>query len=214
MPAADTRRVLLVHGLWLHGASMRWLGARLREAGFEPREFTYASVGGGPDAAVPGLVDAIGAQPSHVVAHSLGGLVALSALREAAPPVPRLVCLGSPLCGSAAARNLLGQFPVAAAMLGRSAGLLQGGCQPWTGPTEVGSIAGSVPHGLGQLFGRFNGASDGTVAVDETRLDGLADHVVVPSSHSGLLFSPRAARQAVAFLRAGRFEADVAAARA
>lgn len=214
MPAADTRRVLLVHGLWLHGASMRWLGARLREAGFEPREFSYASVGGGPDAAVPRLVDAIGTTPTHLVAHSLGGLVALTALREARLPVPRLVCLGSPLCGSAAARNLLAQFPVAAAMLGRSASLLQGGCEPWRGPTRIGSVAGCTPHGLGQLFGRFNGESDGTVAVAETRLDGLADHVVIPASHSGLLFSQQAARQAAAFLRTGSFEADAAAARA
>lgn len=209
-----TRDVLLVHGLWLHGASMRWIGARLREAGFVPREFSYASVGGGPDAAVPRLAEAIGDAPTHVVAHSLGGLVALSALRGSTLPVPRLVCLGTPLCGSRAARNLLGQFPLAAAMLGRSAGLLQGGCQAWDGQTQVGSVAGSTPHGLGQLFGRFDSANDGTVAVDETRVDGLADHVVIAASHSGLLFSPMAVRQAAAFLREGRFEPAAAAARA
>lgn len=212
MPVPDTRRVLLIHGLWMHGVSMRWLGARLREAGFEPEEFSYASVNGGPDTAVPRLIDAIGAVPTHLVAHSLGGLMAVNALRAADLPVPRLVCLGTPLCGSAAARSLLGQLPLAAAMLGRSAGLLQGGCAPWTGTTAIGVVAGSTPHGLGQFFARFDGMSDGTVSVAETRLDGLADHVVVPASHSGLLFSQPVARQVVAFLRAGAFAPAEAAA--
>lgn len=201
-----TRRVILLHGLWLHGASMRWIGARLREAGFEPHEFTYASVGGGPDAAVPRLVDFIGDTPAHVVAHSLGGLIALTALREAQVPVRRVVCLGSPLCGSHAASGLLAQFPFAAAMLGRSASLLQTGCTPWQGQAQVGSIAGRVARGLGQVFAKFDDESDGTVAVRETRLDGLADHVTIAASHSGLLFSGEAARQTAAFLKAGRFD--------
>jgi hypothetical protein len=57
------------------------------------------------------------------------------------------------------------------------------------------------------LFAQFTEEHDGTVAVAETQLDGLADHVVVPASHSGLLFSEEVARQAAAFLREGRFGA-------
>ncbi|NIJ89326.1 hypothetical protein FHR49_002127 [Xanthomonas campestris] len=44
-----------------------------------------------------------------------------------------------------------------------------------------------------------------TVALAETRLPGLRDHCVVQASHSGLLRSPEAARQALAFLRNGHF---------
>ena len=66
-------------------------------------------------------------------------------------------------------------------------------------------IAGRVPHGLGALFAGFDGEHDGTVAVAETQLPGLADHVVVDASHSGLLFSAEAAEQTIAFLRRGRF---------
>ena len=47
--------------------------------------------------------------------------------------------------------------------------------------------------------------NDGTVAVEETRLSGLADHAVIPTSHSGLLFSEEAARLALSFLGEGRF---------
>ena len=60
-------------------------------------------------------------------------------------------------------------------------------------------------EGLGQFLGHFRGESDGTVAVAETRIDGLADHVTVDASHLGLLFSAEAADQALAFLREGRF---------
>ncbi|MNO04758.1 hypothetical protein D3C81_2258900 [compost metagenome] len=49
------------------------------------------------------------------------------------------------------------------------------------------------------------------MALDETQLPGLADHCVVAASHSGLVFSPEAARQTAAFLRDGRFRQDPAA---
>ena len=39
---------------------------------------------------------------------------------------------------------------------------------------------------------------DGTVAVSETRIPGLSRHVTVAASHSGLVFSPDAARQTAA----------------
>ena len=201
-----TDRVVLLHGLWMPGLSMRWHAARLSAAGFAPEVFAYPTVGGGPEAALPRLGELLARAPTHVLAHSLGGLVALTALqREPALPVARVVCLGSPLCGSAAATGLA-QRTLTAATLGRSADLLREGCEPWRGRAEVGVVAGRVPLGLGQFFGAIHGDSDGTVAVAETRLTGLADHVVVGASHSGLLFSAAAARQAVGFLLNGRFE--------
>jgi hypothetical protein len=48
--------------------------------------------------------------------------------------------------------------------------------------------------------------SDGTVLVEETRLHGATDHVVMRVSHSGMLFSASVAKQAGVFLRTGRFE--------
>lgn len=184
---------------------MRWLAARLERAGFSPEQFTYPTIAGGPEAALPRLVDTLARAPAHVLAHSLGGLVALTCLqREPGLRVSRVVCLGSPLCGSAAATGMSGQSFTAAA-LGRSASLLREGCQPWHGRAEVGVVAGRLRLGLGQFFGSVRGDSDGTVAVAETQLAGLTDHVVVGASHSGLLFSTDAARQTIEFLRKGSF---------
>lgn len=199
-------RVILLHGLWMPRLSMQWLARRLRAMGFAPEVFGYATVAGGPDAAVPRLAEHLRGRPAYLLAHSLGGLVALTTLeRHPDLPVSRVVCLGSPLCGSGAAKGLAGHA-WSAASLGRSADLLRRGCGPWRGDAEVGVVAGSTPLGLGRYFGRFSGANDGTVAVDETRLPGLADHTVVATSHTGLLLSPEVARQAVAFFRRGRFD--------
>jgi pimeloyl-ACP methyl ester carboxylesterase len=198
--------VILLHGLWMPGAAMHWLAAHLKADGFAPEVFSYHSVADGPDTAVPRLVELLEAgDGADIVAHSLGGLIALQALCESPGlPVARVVCLGSPLTGSGAATGMLRWAP-AAALLGRSAALLRTGIACWEGKAQVGVFAGRVPHGLGALFAGFDGEHDGTVAIAETQLPGLADHVVVDASHSGLLFSTEAAEQATAFLRDGHF---------
>jgi hypothetical protein len=68
-------------------------------------------------------------------------------------------------------------------------------------------IAGSRPIGLGWIAGGIGGPGDGTVAVAETRVTGLADHCVLPVSHSGLVLSRAVVRNTVQFLETGRFGA-------
>ena len=200
-------RVLLVHGLLNADWWLRPLAARLRAEGFETALFGYSSVLDGPERAVPKLLERLRREPADaLVGHSLGGLIALESLRQAPElAVSRVVCLGSPLCGSQTARNLAAS-PWTRPLLGRSAPMLAGGLAGWDGPAQVGVVAGDVAHGLGRLFARFDGDSDGTVGLEETRLPGLADHCTVHSSHTGLVFSPAAVRQAAHFLRHGRFE--------
>lgn len=184
---------------------MGLLARRLARDGFEVDYVGYASSKDRVTRALRSLADAVGETPCHVVGHSLGGLVTLAAL-EAEPglPVERVVCLGSPLCGSAAA-NGTARLPVVGRWLGHSRHLLRDGCRPWRGRQQVGSIAGSLGFGLGRVVGRLQGPNDGTVAVSETRLEGLTDHVAVHATHSGLILSPTAARQVTAFLCDGRF---------
>ena len=200
-------RIVLVHGIWNARSWLMPLARRLRDAGFEVEVFGYPSIVGGPEPAISALIDRLrGGGPVHLVGHSLGGMIVLEAMRRAPDlPVQRAVCLGSPLCGSHAARSL-GRRRWMAPVLGRSGTLLQAGCPPWSGTVPVGMVAGNVARGLGRLFARFDGESDGTVGLDETRLPGLAAHCIVPASHTGLVFSAAAARQAAHFLREGRFD--------
>lgn len=203
--------VLLLHGIWNARAWVGPLAWRLRARGFSVDTFGYSSVFGGPDVAVPQLLERLrNSGPVALVGHSLGGLLALEALRRQPDlPVSRVVCLGSPLRGSGTARSLADHGWSLA--LGRSSELLLDGLPAWEGRAQVGLIAGSVPHGLGSLLGAIGDVSDGTVALDETRLPGLADHCVVAASHSGLVFSLDAARQTAAFLRDGCFRPGGAA---
>ena len=196
---------------------MRWLARGLAAGGFQVRCLGYAGVLGGPQAALPALLRAMRGADA-VVAHSLGGLMTLEALQAAAgngelDAMPaRVVCLGSPLAGSSVASGL--QRRRLGFALGRSRDLLlRGAALAWAGNVQVGSVAGDRARGVGRALGGFSGPSDGTVLVEETRWPGLADHVVVPASHSGLLMSAPALAQVVRFLREGRFSA-VAAGRA
>lgn len=201
----STRRVVLVHGIWNMRVWLQPLASRLRAAGFEPEIFPYASVFGGSEPAIARLCDRLAHAPCGVVGHSLGGLIALEALRaQPQLPVARVVCLGSPLHGSGAAKAMAARG-WSAPILGRNAPLLQRGLTRWDGAAQVGMVAGCVPRGLGRLFTRMDGESDGTVTVAETRLPGLADHCIVAASHSGLVLSPEAATQAAHFLEHGRF---------
>jgi pimeloyl-ACP methyl ester carboxylesterase len=203
--------VLLVHGIW---NARHWLtpfALRLRREGLAPGLFGYDSVLRDPERAGDRLIAHLRRHPVELlVGHSLGGLVILEALRRAPElPVRRVVCLGSPLRGSGVAAAIGGRAPLSL-LLGRSRDLLETGCAPWQGPAAVGVVAGNRPRGVGGWFVRMDGDSDGTVTVDETRLPGLADHCIVPASHSGLVLSDAAARQAGHFLHHGRFAAGVA----
>jgi pimeloyl-ACP methyl ester carboxylesterase len=198
----------------MRGFSMLALRQRLLRAGFAVHGFEYASVVAQPQHSLARLRSAMrdvmkedpAPERVHLVGHSLGGIVALQCVdcAEELPP-GRIVCLGTPLTGSAAARGLL-QWPVGARMLGYSTEALLDGVGEWNGGREVGVIAGCLPHGLGAHLAHFDGAHDGTVAVAETRLAGITDHCVVQATHTGLLLSAAAARQTIAFLRNGCFE--------
>ena len=89
--------------------------------------------------------------------------------------------------------------------MGRSAEVLLKGLEHAPAHREVGVIAGTQEHGLGRVFGIFDGPHDGTVAVAETQLPGLADYCEVRASHMGLLVSRYVADSVANFLRAGRF---------
>ena len=197
--------VLVLHGIWNPGSWMLPLVWRLRRAGIDARPFAYDSIAGGPQRAVPALIQRIEqTAATALVGYSLGGLVALQALREqSALPVRSLVCVGSPLCGSQTARQL--QQLHLGAVLGRSGRLLADGQPTWQGNVRVGQIAGTSPHGVGRVLRAQGPDSDGTVGLAETRWPGLADHCEVAASHTSLPFKAQTARQIVHFLRQGGF---------
>ena len=200
--------VILLHGLWMRGFTLTMLRRRLEREGYRVELFDYASVMSGPDVGVERLLQrahALKSKKIHFVGHSLGGLIVLQALqREPGLSRGNVVCLGSPLRGSAVARGVA-RLPGGLFVIGKSLDVLRNGIERWQGTQPVGAIAGRLPIGLGFAIGSLSSPHDGTVSVAETELPGLTDHCIVPATHTGLLFSEQAAAQAIAFLRGARF---------
>lgn len=203
--------VILLHGLWMRAFTLVALRRHLQRAGHSVEMYDYASVLRGPEITVHGLLHRVHALKSanvHLVGHSLGGLIALQALqREPELTRGRVVCLGSPLRGSAVARGMA-RLPGGALVVGKNLEVLRDGIEHWDGRQQVGAIAGRLPLGFGFAVGGLSSPHDGTVSVAETQLPGLADHCVVAATHTGLLFSEEAAGQVIAFLQHGHFARD------
>jgi pimeloyl-ACP methyl ester carboxylesterase len=203
--------VILVPGLWMSGLQLTMIRRRLEADGaLRALFFTYPTIVGSMSDHVRRLLDWVHAHPSerlHFVGHSLGGLVILRALQvtDDLPP-GRAVLLGSPLQGSRTAQRFA-RLPFGRALLG---GALAEECiewspREWSGRRDVGVIAGSMGVGIGRLLGALEDAHDGTVMVEETRLPGAKDHLVVAASHTGLLLSAEVAAQTRHFLEHGEF---------
>jgi pimeloyl-ACP methyl ester carboxylesterase len=206
-----TPAVVIAHGLWMTGAETLLLRHRLARRGFAPYLFRYHTVTAGlaeNAAALARTIERVPERPVHIVGHSLGGVIALEAIDRFAPAgVGRIVCIGSPVRGSVTARRLAA-MPWLARVVGRSMDDLnaRGGLGSWRhAQVEVGIIAGTTAVGVGRALGAVGPASDGTVSVEETRLDGARDEIVRPFSHFGLLFSASVADDIARFLRHGHF---------
>jgi pimeloyl-ACP methyl ester carboxylesterase len=199
----------LVHGLWLNGLDMILLGRRLQRAGFLTQQFFYHSLQSSPAENAKALqvfLQKIKSEKVHFVCHSLGGLVIRHLFYHFPDRRPgRIICLGTPHQISSAAKTL-SQLSLGRSMLGRSIeqGLI-GNVPPWRKSSELGIIAGNLRLGLGLLIPGIPLPSDGTVAVQETLLEGMTDHIILPVSHFGMLLSSRVAEQTTHFIIHGKF---------
>jgi pimeloyl-ACP methyl ester carboxylesterase len=197
------------------GAGMMYVKHRLEsDSGYQVDLFSYSPVTETLDDVASNLADFItsgGDTPTHLIGYSLGGVVALRvlAIRQDID-VDRIVCIGSPLCGSRAAFQL-NQLDWGNLILGKTIteGVLNDAAHRWATAVaeshEIGVIAGDVPIGFGRLVAGFDEPNDGTVAISETRLPGVKDHVVLQVSHKGMLISRDVVDQTAAFLKRGEF---------
>jgi pimeloyl-ACP methyl ester carboxylesterase len=176
---------VLVHGFAYRAWILTALARRLRGHGLDVRRFSYPSRGQDVTHNANSLkefVTSIDCESLHLVGHSLGGIVILRMLEKCGGlPPGRVVLLGTPLMGSAAARSL-SRFRAMRWVFGKAGEILNEARVGLPTGRRVAMIAGNRPVGLGRLSGALPGASDGTVAVDETRHPQLADHVIVAAS--------------------------------
>lgn len=209
MTGRASEAVILLHGLWMNGLVMQYLARALRGQGFAAQTLGYRSIRdalGDHLARLERRIASLEERRIHLVGHSTGGLVALRYLqRDPDQRIGRTVLLGAPVAGCRAAA-VLSRRPGGEFFLGKSVSI-------WNEPVdvsldsrfEVGVVAGSTSLGVGRLFVRLPEPNDGVVCVDETKLPGMRDHLVLRVGHTAMLISPRVARQTAAFLRTGAF---------
>ena len=202
-------KVVLVNGLWTPALVMGSIGRRLLLDGYEPCYFHYR---GRDDFErnADSLARHVGQLGAHVhcVGHSLGGLLLLRALSALGGlPIGRTVFIASPVRGAESARRLA-RLPMGTWLLGRSARALSEGVEArWRRAEPLGLIVGTSQLGLGRLLGPLEGANDGVVREEETRVEGSAATLRVASSHTPMLFSRQVAAAIGRFLEGGRFGA-------
>lgn len=207
---SERHNVVLVHGLWVHGAVMLLMQGRIDRCGYRTLAYSYPSIGPTLTENAGRLADyvrGVAATRPHFVGHSLGGLVVLRML-ECAPDIEpgRIVLVGTPYADTYAGRRLA-SLPGGRVALGRSLSEWLGGEKRVRPGCEIGVIAGNLGIGLGRIIAPdMPGPSDGAVRVEETHVPGMRDHVVLNVSHTGMLLSKEVARRICEFLRHGAFE--------
>jgi pimeloyl-ACP methyl ester carboxylesterase len=213
---ATQHGVVLLHGISRTTRSFRKMEAALEGCGFATLNQDYASRRKALEAlaedihpAIQRFADGIDGAV-HFVGHSMGGLLARVYIARYRPKrLGRVVMLGTPNSGSEIADRLkrIGAYrawfgPAGQQLVTQRDATIAAMFPPVDYP--VGIIAGN--RSVDPIMSAFlPKPHDGRVSVENTRLDGMADHIIVGTSHPWLIRNGRAIEQTITFVRDGSF---------
>ncbi len=216
-PRSD-RLVLLVHGMGRSKSSFAKLEQAIGAAGYEVASVAYPSTRktirehSGQLAEL--LASYEGVRSVSFVTHSLGGIVVRDLLSQPGwqkrVKPERLVMLAPPNRGSLAAGTLKDWFPYQALTGKAGQQLTPEEVAKVPSPTiEFGIIAGGSDGGKGEGYNPLlPGDDDGVVSVDEAKLDGAKDFLVLKALHSFIMDADDTREAVLRFLSRGRFTAN------
>ena len=206
--------VILLHGLARSKSAMWLLAERIEDAGFRVERIGYDSLDSSLKEIVEDVAQQIdaccahGTQPVHFVGHSLGGLIIRAYLAHHQPlELGRVVLIGTPNQGTPVVDYFRNRWWLR--LIG-AIGLSLGTGQE-NFPRSLPLPDYPVDVIAGESDGLDNesvlpGRDDGLVPIESTKLEGMADFILIQTSHSMMRYDKGVAAQTVAFLRTGRFE--------
>ncbi|MCG6366901.1 esterase/lipase family protein [Vibrio fluvialis] len=206
-------KIIILHGLYMHGFVMQPLGQRLSKLGYYTEVLSYNTVAIKDEKVFRAIDEALASdQPNVLVGHSLGGLMIkhyLASRRPSAAQISHVVTIGSPLKGASIVGKI--QQMGFGAILGNSTQFgLETHEDEWQFEQKLGSIAGTVAFGMRRVLMGNQLMSDGTVTVDETKIAGMTDHLETRTTHTSMIYSTYVARQIDHFIRHDQFEHQAA----
>jgi triacylglycerol lipase len=206
--------VVLLHGLARGGGSMERLGAYLRARGLDAWSPSYPSrtlsLAALAETMTERLVARAAGRPLCAVTHSMGGVV-VRHLHDPRLLWQRIVMLAPPNQGSRIAASLA-STRVFRWIYGPAGTELADATRWPAPPAPFAVIAGTrhlavtnVTSWAARRWFAPGVAHDGTVAVEETKLAGMAAFAEVDATHTWIMNSPEVQALVAAFLRTGTF---------